>query len=743
MAHDIQTQEKTGFPEPFEWSLTTVVLSGFNEQDTHALRRVFQEQGLTPSIVSSSDIEQACQDAAGQPPSVIVWQCSPLECSRHTVRHCRLEVPVLLIVPTGQEESALAGLQAGAVDFMIADKENQYLQRLGARLLTTIRFYETERKMRRLSQAVEQSPSSLMITDAKGNIQYVNPRFSELTGYSRQEVEGNNPRMLKSGAQPADYYKEMWQILSQGREWRGEFQNRRKNGEVYWEQATIRPVQEEDGRITHYIKAAEDITDRKHYEERLLASEQQYRHLVSNIPGVVYRCQADARRTLLFVSEGISDLSGYSATDFNRGTLRTLDEITHEEDREMVSALIAQAVENGYPYQLEYRIQDRDGNTHWVSERGRLFQQDGQTLLEGILYDITIRHQISQVAKEQEAKLRAFVNTAADGILSVDDEGIIDLINPAAMRMFGYQGDTLQGKHINTLLPEEVFLREKIPMEGSLQEIEGRRKDGSRFPLEISISRLQLGERDIYTGVFRDITERKKVQHMKNEFISVVSHELRTPLTAIRGSLGLLTGGVAGGLSSDAQEMLHIAQRNSDRLLQLINDILDIEKIESGKRVFKFQPQPLLPLLEQALENNRAFAEQFRIKLNLAHKEEGVQVNVDSDAMMQVFANLLSNAVKFSPEGETVALAFHCVGNRIQISICDRGPGIPEEFKNRIFHKFSQADSSSTRKAGGTGLGLSISKAIVEQHGGSIGFTSREGGGTEFYFTLPVWHGKN
>jgi PAS domain S-box-containing protein len=250
-------------------------------------------------------------------------------------------------------------------------------------------------------------------------------------------------------------------------------------------------------------------------------------------------------------------------------------------------------------------------------------------------------------------------------------------------------------------------------------------------------------------GILLDIDERKqtearlaeernKVDRLKNEFVSIVSHELRTPLTSIRGSLGLILGGVAGEVAPNLRKLLDIAHVNSERLVRLINDLLDIDKIASGKMDFNLQWLDLLPLVEQALEANQAYAGQLGVRLVLLRGIEGIKVKVDQDRLMQVMANLLSNAAKFSPKEGVVELAMHRFEGRVRVEVIDHGGGISEEFQRKIFQKFSQEDSSSTRAKGGTGLGLSISKALIEKMGGEIGFTTRPGAGSTFYFDLPL-----
>lgn len=245
-----------------------------------------------------------------------------------------------------------------------------------------------------------------------------------------------------------------------------------------------------------------------------------------------------------------------------------------------------------------------------------------------------------------------------------------------------------------------------------------------------------------WNGLLIDISESKAMERMKNEFISTVSHELRTPLTSIRGSLGLIVGGVTGDLPPKAHTMIDIAYKNSERLVRLINDILDIEKIESGKMVLDLQPITLLPFAHTVLDANKAYGETLGVSFRLESRnlDQESMILADSDRLMQVFANLLSNAAKYSPRGGEVVVALMNHDGAIRVEVRDNGGGIPEEFIGRIFQKFSQADSSDTRQKGGTGLGLSISKALVEQMQGSIGFDTVAGVGTTFYFELPQYH---
>jgi signal transduction histidine kinase len=236
----------------------------------------------------------------------------------------------------------------------------------------------------------------------------------------------------------------------------------------------------------------------------------------------------------------------------------------------------------------------------------------------------------------------------------------------------------------------------------------------------------------------RDISERKAIERLKDEFVATVSHELRTPLTAIHGALGLVSGGVAGALPTQAHTMVEIALNNSDRLIRLINDLLDIQKIDAGQFDIQRSPLALLPLLERTIAANSAYGHQFGVAFRLECANT-IVVSTDADRLMQVLTNLLSNAAKFSPAGDTVVVRVARYQQQVRIAVIDHGPGIPLAFQAKLFHKFAQADGSNTRRSGGTGLGLSIAKKLIERLGGRIGFETAAGVGTTFYVELPEW----
>lgn len=356
--------------------------------------------------------------------------------------------------------------------------------------------------------------------------------------------------------------------------------------------------------------------------------------------------------------------------------------------------------------------------------------------------------------KSSEEKQRAIVDTVVDGIITIDEYGTVQSLNPAATDIFGYSPDEVLGKNVKMLMPANYADEHDQYLEnyretnvakiiGIGREVTGKRKNGETFPLDLAVSKMMIDGQPMFAGIVRDITERKRIEKMKNEFVSTVSHELRTPLTSIRGSLGLVMGGAAGEVPDAIKEMLKIAENNTQRLLLLINDILDTQKIESGSMSFRYARAEVMPLIEQVINDNSAYASQHFVKLKIINRVDDAYVYIDRDRIIQVLNNLLSNAAKFSPRGESIEVSVASHNGYIRLSVTDHGIGIPDDFKDKVFEKFTQSDSSDTRSKGGTGLGMSISKVIVEKHGGEINFVSKEGIGTTFYIELPEYAGQN
>jgi PAS domain S-box-containing protein len=350
---------------------------------------------------------------------------------------------------------------------------------------------------------------------------------------------------------------------------------------------------------------------------------------------------------------------------------------------------------------------------------------------------------------ELNRQKESILNTVADGILGTDQHGRVTFANPAAARMLGATPNALTGRFVHAIVHEDVYgsptacashcyiRRGLFAKDGAQGQDIFYRPDGSSFPVEFTLTPMQV--HGSITGSvlnFRDVSQRQALDRMKDEFISTVSHELRTPLTSIRGSLGLLSTGLLGDLNEKASNLLRIAVNNSDRLVRLINDILDLERMESGRAPLSFRPCSVSELAQQAIEAVTPVADSASVKLAL--HAEAVDFVVDPDRLQQVLTNLLSNAIKFSPPDSTVTVMLEKSDTGVSLSVVDEGRGVPADKLEAIFDRFQQVDASDSRQKGGTGLGLAICKTIVEQHGGRIWAEQNPVQGATFRLFLPA-----
>ncbi len=362
------------------------------------------------------------------------------------------------------------------------------------------------------------------------------------------------------------------------------------------------------------------------------------------------------------------------------------------------------------------------------------------------------RDQSGARLRESERFLRTITDNIPAMVSYIDHEERYRYHNKIMLDWMAVAEDQINGRTLREVIGEKAYALTgpfiKRVLAGEVVAWE-RRQTGARGDTR-DLQIVCIPDRDAagkVVGLYAfltDISEGKRLAQLKNEFVSTVSHELRTPLTSIRGSLGLIEGGVAGQLPDKAKNLVSVARNNCERLIRLINDILDIEKIESGKMDFDMKPLEIMPIVRQSLVDNEGYARTHGCSFVLAHEEPAAMVSGDRDRLLQVIANLLSNAAKYAPPGTEVGISVSSTGERVRIAVTDRGPGIQIAFRGRIFQKFSQADSSDTRKKGGSGLGLSIAKAIVEHHGGEMGFTTQTAedttglAGTTFWVDLPA-----
>ena len=483
------------------------------------------------------------------------------------------------------------------------------------------------------------------------------------------------------------------------------------------------------------LRSAHDLIQEK---EKLVSS------LLKNFPGAAYRCRADNEWTLHYLSDEVEQLTGYPVKAFLQEPRLGFTDLMHPSDVLRMDEISAQALKDKTHFELEYAIQRADGNWRYVQEIGRgVYNAKGELeFIDGFIWDIQARVDGEYEKRAMANKLAQFFESASIGILQVGDDGRILAANPEMSKILGYTQAELKNMHFLDITPEQDKLKSNINVEvikttGRFGPFEKNylHKNGSLIPVEISgfLINIHEGQGQAWWTLVKDIREQQRIDRLKSEFISTVSHELRTPLTSISGALGLISSNALGVLPDKVKSMLDIAYRNSQRLSFLINDLLDMEKLIAGKMSFDIAIHSATKLVQQAMIENSSYADKYEVNFVLDDRVPDALIRVDAFRFQQILNNFLSNAAKYSPPQAQVDVIIEEVDQWIRVWVCDKGQGIPEEFKPQIFQKFSQADSSDTREKGGTGLGLAISKELVERMQGRIGFESKTGQGASFF----------
>ena len=604
--------------------------------------------------------------------------------------------------------------------------------------------------------------ANVMVTDVQGVIHYVNDAYCRLSGYSRGELVGQNPRIVNSGHHPAEFFRQMYETIAGAGVWRGELCNRARDGSLYWVRCTIIPSQDVAGRPVRYTAVLYDVSEHKQAEEALRESERWLRE--SQRTSRLGHYHYDIRKDIWHGSPELYAVLGTKedrASDF-AGWLG----IVHPLDREKLSRYFTEdVIGRQTPFDMEYRIvRPRDGVERWVHGRGRVeFHDNGAPVaMFGTIQDITERAEADRDLRASEARTRQIIDTAIDAVITVDDAARITSWNVQAEKLFGWTAAEAIGSLLaETIVPPQYraahtrgFARFLRTGEGTVMgerlEITAMRRSGEEFPVELSISAMPLEQGMFFSAFLRDISERKRVEtelvsakntaqsasRAKSEFLAMMSHEIRTPMNGVIGFTDLL---VDSGLNDTQREYAETIRSSGQALLALINDILDFSKIEAGR----------LDMERVPFDARRAAAEVVEL-LSARAAESGIEVVFDwpasvphqliGDAMRfrQVLLNLAGNGLKFTTKGAVIVRAERDAHGGLCMQVRDTGIGIAEDKLGNLFRRFSQADSSTTRRFGGTGLGLAISKQLVELMGGTIGAESRLGQGSTFWFTLPL-----
>jgi PAS domain S-box-containing protein len=509
---------------------------------------------------------------------------------------------------------------------------------------------------------------------------------------------------------------------------------------------TLRPLKGPNGEIQYVIVSGQDVTDQREAEEALLSSEARYRQVVESSLGFVFTCTMEGRLTSLnaFTAETlgyrVEDLTGRSIAELLDATgAATFQECLH-------------ALQTKDEWQGAIPVRRSDGVYRRIAFRSRRMELRGERpfiLNHGV--DVTEQHEAEEALHLATRQRELILQAVGDGIYGIDLDGRLTFMNEAGARALGYRSEQLTGRDIHDLIHHShadgtPYSKINSPiLQGMRRQETVRhrdelfwRADGTSIPVEYSASPLiEDGRISGMVVAFQDISERRRLEKMKDEFISTVSHELRTPLTSLRASLGLISSGSLDKRPEKQKQMVDMAIANCDRLVRLVNDILDFDKVEKGRLPLRRVPVEAVDLLRRAADVAHGPA----ADANILFKIEAVPAVVvaDEDRVLQVLNELVANALKFSPRNTQIKLSVEPRGeNEVCVAVEDQGHGIAREKLEHIFNRFQQGDASDTRALGGTGLGLALCRSIIEQHGGRIWAESTPGRGSKFFFTLPA-----
>ncbi len=608
-------------------------------------------------------------------------------------------------------------------------------------------IYDIDANFKKLTLIVEQSPVSIIVTDTNGKIEYVNSKFTELTGYSFEELKGKNPSLLRAGNMSREDFKQLWETILSGREWRGEFHNKKKNGEHFWEYALISPIINSVGEITNFIGIKENITEKKAAFTALAESENKYRELIENSADGIFITDLEANIKLANTKS--CNMLGYTEEELLNMNIE--DTYVNSEKEQFKRNF--EELQNSGIHSYERYIKRKDNSAFPAEITVRKIKLNG---FQAIIRDITNR-----IEHEEKILLQAtMLNQVGQAIIAVNSYGIIIYFNKAAESLYGISQDEAIGRLITGILPpledsetaKIIGLLEKGGSWGG--EISITRDKGSAIPVFLTITpvfnneSIQIGA----IGISFDLSEQKRkekelfeakekaeeMNKLKSSFLTNMSHELRTPMVGILGYSEVLMDEIQ---DLRFNEMVKSIFNSGQRLLNTLNLILDLSRVESNKMEIRFSHFDLYKLIEENVSLFQGAAIVKKIAMDFESTCLDFDIYSDGNIIHNIISNLLNNAFKFTREGYVkVTLNRESISGKEYAVICvsDSGIGIAADKQKIIFDEFRQISEGLNRSFEGTGLGLTLTKKFVSVLGGFISLDSEPGVGSKFYVYLPT-----
>ena len=609
---------------------------------------------------------------------------------------------------------------------------------------------KSENQIRTLAQAVDQSPVSIVITDVGGRIEYVNSQFCTLTGYKQAEVIGKNPRLLQSGYTSAREYKELWKTISAGKIWKGEFRNRKENGEFYWESASIGPIMDAKGNITHYLAVKENISalkeldaDRNALIAALAAEKRRVLDILESTNAGTWEWNIQTGASSF--NDHWARICGYKLSEIPSVVAEPLREFLHPDDFPMAAALLQMYLTNELDYfEIEARTCQKDGSLVWVNLKGKVVSWDERgspIMFAATIVDISKRKIAELDLRKSEAQQRALLEAVPDLVLHLRKDGVI-LGCKANLDSKAFAGlDQIVGSSIDQILDEPASHKVKdclvhASQRGIVPVTEFSLKTGdATFTYEARFKSTGSGE---ILAIVRDISERSRLELMKSDFINRATHELRTPIATMLLMINLIENHQS---RAEFDEFWGVLKGEINRERLLVEQLLKAGQLESDQVQYKFRSMRVENLIQHAVRHfeYQAMEKDIRFSVESMFEDDPSAhlVRADETELIQVFQNLIENAIKYTPAGGNVSITIGSSDDRIRISFADTGIGIPSEDIPLLFNRFFRGTNAVEQEIQGTGIGLFIVRSIMEKHGGMVQVSSELGMGSKFDVWLP------